>query len=262
MNSTQLTGGLLLVSSLLLSACSSLPLMNKEQDGQILDNQAILPNEEVAVAATAQVAESPSGLRPAELHDAHMLKINSINQFHLQTRMAVQTEQRSFSGATRWRHQEDADDISVLSPLGGQVASIKTSADGVELKTSEGKTFNAKDVETLTEETLGWRLPLSGLSYWVLGRPTKKLAESMEWDLQGRVTKIFQDGWKIEYSQYVLVGEYWLPKKILLLSPNLNLKLVVQEWSDLKAQALELVPAIKPEVESTQPADEIKAEQQ
>lgn len=250
MDNTKLTSSLLLVSTLLLSACSSLPLVSKGQDGaQSNENQASVSNAVVAEATTPTGAELPSGLSPAELHDAHMLKIYSINQFQLQTRMAVQTEQRSFSGATRWQHQEDADDISVLSPLGGQVASIKTSVEGVELKTSEGKTFNAKDVETLTEETLGWRLPLSGLSYWVLGRPTKKLAESMEWDLQGRVTKIFQDGWKIEYSQYVLVGEYWLPKKILLLSPNLNLKLVVQEWSDVKAKVPEVVPTL-PVVES------------
>lgn len=254
MRGAKFTSGLLLLSSFLLTACSSLPWLSKKQnEGVVAESQANVADTTVESAVSASVAEPASGLSPAELHDAHMLKINKIDQFKLQTRMAVQTEQRSFSGATRWQHQKDTDDISVMSPLGGQVASIKTSAEGVELKTSEGKTFNAKDVETLTEETLGWRLPLSGLSYWVLGRPTKKLAESMEWDLQGRITKLFQDGWKIEYSQYVLVGDYWLPKKILLLSPNLNLKLVVQEWSEVKAKALETAPA--------QPiVDEVKAE--
>jgi len=228
MKFTRLNKELLFLLILLLSSCSYLPFRDNAQ-----------LNENVGQITVLDTTKSPSAsinvISPAEMNKAHLAKINTIDKFLVQARIAVQTQERSFSGATRWQHQGHTDDIAVLSPLGGQIASIKKNIDGVQLKTSDGKILNAKNVEDLTAENLGWRLPLSGLSYWIIGRPSNKLAEDIEWDFEGRITKLSQDGWKIEYTQYTQIGDYWLPKKILLLSPKLNLKLVVQDWSNINS---------------------------
>lgn len=212
----------------LLSSCAYLPFKTDSQH-----------NDKSEASQPTQTTPSPkNSASPAELNKAHIAKINTINQFLVQARIAAQTPDRSFSGATRWLHQGENDDIAVLSPLGGQIASIKKSVDGVVLNTSDGKIFNAKNVEDLTADNLGWSLPLTGLSFWILGRPTHKLAQDIEWDLNGRITKLSQDGWKIEYAQYEHIGDYWMPKKILLSSPLLNLKLVVQEWSNINTSLI------------------------
>jgi outer membrane lipoprotein LolB len=53
-----------------------------------------------------------------------------------------------------------SDEILLFTPLGQAVAEITKDQEGVRLITSKLEAFYADDVESLTEEMLGWRLPL------------------------------------------------------------------------------------------------------
>lgn len=174
---------------------------------------------------------------PADLHQIHMQQLSKINQFYLQARIGIQSEGKGSSGSTRWRHSPDGNDISMLSPVGGTVAKIITNPKGVTLTSNDGKVLQAADAESLTEEHLGWRLPLAGLPDWALGRPGKRLPQEIHWDSIGRITKLTQDGWQIEYPEYIEAGGYRLPKRINMRSDKLTLKLVVESWSELKTSS-------------------------
>src|SRR5690606_20290584 len=137
--------------------------------------------------------------KPAELHQAHLGQLAQIDQFYLQARIGIQTGGKGSSGSTRWRHHATGNDISMLSPVGGTVAKIMTNAEGVTLTSNAGKVLKAADAETLAEQHLGWRLPLAGLPDWALGRPAKGLVNEIQWDSIGRITKLHQNGWEIEY---------------------------------------------------------------
>lgn len=149
----------------------------------------------------------------------------------MQGRIGVQTEGKGFSGSSNWQHDGQSDNISLFSPLGAQVATIKTAPDGVTLVTEDGKTYRAADVETLTLQNLGWSLPMRGLPDWILGRPAASMIKEQQWDEAGRLTRLKQDGWDIEYSQYIEINGYQLPTKVTLRSPKLNLKLVIERWA-------------------------------
>ena len=180
--------------------------------------------------AAIQPITQPSG-SPAAAYQQHLASLADIKQFKLHGRIGVQTEGKGFSGTTHWQHDDAGDNIVLFSPLGGQVAAIKTTTTGVELVTSDGKSFSAKDAETLTLQNLGWGLPMQGLTDWVLGRPASgSNASDMIWDSAGRLTKLKQDGWEIEYADYVDVSGQQLPGKINLRNPRLYLKLVIEQW--------------------------------
>lgn len=172
---------------------------------------------------------------PAELHQAHLNQVTQIEQFYLQARIGIQSNGKGSSGSTRWRHNSNGNEISMLSPIGGTVAKIMSDSNGITLTTNDGKVLQATDAETLTEQHLGWRLPLSGLPDWVLGRPSQGLVQKLEWDNQGLIAKLEQNGWKIEYLEYMQTDNYRLPKKINLHSNKLTLKLVIENWSDLSS---------------------------
>lgn len=174
---------------------------------------------------------------PAELHQAHLKQLAHIKQFYLQARIGIQSEGKGSSGSTRWRHNPEGNDISMLSPVGSTVAKIITNTEGVSLTTNDGKVLQAADAESLTEEHLGWRLPLTGLPDWAIGRPANRLVEDIQWDSIGRVTKLKQDGWEIEYLAYMEAAGYRLPKRINLRSKNLTLKLVIESWGELNTTA-------------------------
>lgn len=165
-----------------------------------------------------------------DTHRQHLDNVREIREFHLQGRIGVQTEGRGFSGSTRWQHQIASDSIALFSPMGGQVANIDADASGVVLVDDDGKSYRAQDAETLTEKTLGWRLPMKGLPDWVLGRPAPGAVEDSHWDQAGRLTRLKQHGWDISYAQYQENQGYQLPGKVTLVSPKLNLKLVIERW--------------------------------
>ncbi|MDO9282175.1 MAG: lipoprotein insertase outer membrane protein LolB [Methylotenera sp.] len=178
------------------------------------------------------------------LNQAHLKHIANIRNFSLNGRIGVQTQGKGFSGGLYWQHDAHADDIALYSPLGGQVASIKKSAEQITLTDANGKSFSSSDAETLTQSTLGWQLPLSGLADWVLGRPAGYVAQgstlqnstlhNSSWDERGLLTTLNQDGWQIEFQNYSEQSGYLLPAKIVLKSEKVNLKLLVEKWRDIE----------------------------
>ena len=184
----------------------------------------------LAGCASVSSTNPPQASSVAEINQQQLASLASIHEFSMQGRIGVQTEGKGFSGSSHWQHDGQNDNIALFSPLGGQVATIIASNDGVQLVTSDGKIFRAADVETLTQQNLGWSLPMRGLPDWILGRPTASPVQLQQWDEAGRLTRLQQDGWDIEYAQYADTGGYQLPGKVTLLSLKLNLKLIIEHW--------------------------------
>jgi outer membrane lipoprotein LolB len=147
--------------------------------------------------------------------------------------MGVQSQEKGYSGSIDWKHTDARDEIAVFSPLGGQIATLLKTSSEVVMLLQNGQSVRAADAESLTDMTLGWRLPLTGLSDWVLGRPTAGAISHIEQDAQGHIIKLTQEGWDIEYSQYAAHADrqVQLPRKIMMTSPKLNLKFVVESWA-------------------------------
>lgn len=151
--------------------------------------------------------------------------------FRLSGRIGVSHNGESFSGSLRWRHSGEEDEIFILSPLGQGIARIARGPDGVTLETAEGQGYRGRDVESLTEEVLGWRLPARGLPYWVVGRPAPDGPVEGEMDEHLQLRTLRQDGWRIDYLDYRLVQGEMRPSKLeLALGDRLKLRLVIDSW--------------------------------
>lgn len=164
------------------------------------------------------------------MHQRHLQNLSTITAFTLQGRIGVQTEGKGFSGSLTWQHNISSDDIALYSPLGGQVASIKKTANNVTLEDAKGNSISAADVETLTQNALGWKLPLTGLADWSLGRPATGEIQASTLDEQGHLNTLKQEGWDIEYQNYTEQNGHFLPKKIILRNDKAHLKLLVENW--------------------------------
>jgi len=152
--------------------------------------------------------------------------------FNLLGRLSIQNGNERFSGSFRWQHLTVSDEILLFTPLGQAVAEITKDQEGVRLITAKLEAFYADDVESLTEEVLGWRLPLRGLQYWMQGKHSPLTAAEMDLDDKDQVVVIRQDGWKIQFSSYAPAqsNQTPLPRILDLLYENLKIKLVVDDW--------------------------------
>jgi outer membrane lipoprotein LolB len=150
-------------------------------------------------------------------------------EFELSGRIAVRYRDDAGSGNISWRHGARADEMLLTSPLGQGLARIVRSGDEVVLTTQDGREFKAADAESLTEQVLGFRLPLLGLADWVRGRPAPGPAPAptqRRTDAEGRLAELEQAGWRVEYQEY----QGSLPARLKLSFPGVELRLAISEW--------------------------------
>jgi outer membrane lipoprotein LolB len=146
-------------------------------------------------------------------------------EFDLAGRLAARYRNEAFSGNLSWVHARDGDELLISTPLGQGVARIVRQGDVVTLTTPDGEQ-SAADAESLTEQTLGFPLPLAGLADWVRGRPSPRAPAKTDFGADGKLARLEQSGWNIEYQAYE--GER--PSRMRLLYPGIELRLAISEW--------------------------------
>lgn len=147
-------------------------------------------------------------------------------EFELTGRFAARYRDEAASGVLAWRHHAGRDDLLLSSPFGQGLARISREGGSVTLVAGDDKRYSAADAETLTEQVLGFRLPLAGLADWVRARPAADAPSQAEYAPDGRLLSLQQRGWRIEYMNY----EGARPTRLKLLYPGLELRLAITEW--------------------------------
>ena len=148
-------------------------------------------------------------------------------EFELAGRIAVRYREEAASGNVAWRHSRDADELLITSPVGSAVARLVRNGAEYVLTTSDQREFRAGDAEALTEQVLGFRLPLAGLADWVRARAAAGQPAALVRDAQGRPASLEQGGWRIEYQEYRDDG---LPVRLKLAYPGIDLRMAIHEW--------------------------------
>ncbi len=121
--------------------------------------------------------------------------------FELAGRMSVRYQERAFSSALRWKQNAAGDEIWLNTPLGQTLAYLQDSRDGATLTTAEQKQYRAQSIESLTQSAFGWRFPLAGLRYWVLGQTAPGVAHaSLARDDANRITHFVQADWRVAFE--------------------------------------------------------------
>lgn len=143
--------------------------------------------------------------------------------FSVSGRLSVNLDGKGHVANFEWQHRPERDQLAINSPLGNTVAEVVRDADGVTLR-SDGKAWQAPDVESLTEKTLGWPLPLSGLAWWVRGMPVPGEASEVRPD-----GELLQQGWRIRFVREAESGEPY-PKRVDLARDGLTVRVVTRDW--------------------------------
>lgn len=154
-----------------------------------------------------------------------------LERFRLEGRISVKSGEQAFSGGIRWQHDGLRDEILLTAPMGQGVAELRREPKRVRLITAEGREYEAVSAEKLLEGVLGIRLPVEGMLHWVTGLPRPQAEHALTWDHEGRVARLEQDGWRIEYARHQSQAGRWLPGRIFARrDEDLEFRLVVDTW--------------------------------
>lgn len=147
-------------------------------------------------------------------------------EFEFTARFAARYRDEAATGQLAWRHDAARDEVLISSPFGQGLARVTRRDAVVTLVTADDRRYTAADAETLTEQVLGFRLPLRGLADWVRARPAAGAPSQSTYAADGRLAALAQLGWEIEYQEY----EAGRPARLRLRYPGLELRLAISEW--------------------------------
>ncbi|MCP5268524.1 MAG: outer membrane lipoprotein LolB [Zoogloeaceae bacterium] len=166
---------------------------------------------------------------PAPYSDVPLRPRAEVRDFGLEARFSVTHEAERYSGHLSWQHRAGADTLQITSPFGQVLAEIEINPERARLTASDRRVFEAPDAERLTQEVLGYPLPVSQLASWVLARPLGA-AVSVR-DSVGRPQEIAENGWRLVY-EYLLATPDALPASVTASragGPELRLR--IEDWS-------------------------------
>ena len=162
--------------------------------------------------------------------NAHKTQLSSLDGWQINGKVGIRAPKDSGSGTLFWLQRQDYYDIRLSGPLGRGAARLTGRPGAVSLEVANQGRFEATDPESLLEEQLGWKLPVSHLVWWVRGLPAPDTRSRLTLDGDSRLANLEQDGWQVEYLSYVEQNGYWLPERLKLHGQNIDVTLVVKDW--------------------------------
>ena len=177
------------------------------------------------VLLAACASRPPAG--PAGPADAAALM--ALEHWQVSGKVGLRQNGTGNSARLDWQQSGAAYTISLNGPLGLGAIRIEGDADGVTVTNKEG-THQAASPEALIERLSGWQIPVSELVYWVRGLPAPELPVLATEMAHGRLQRLSQAGWQIEYREYQWADGLLLPAKIVLERPQTRLTLLLKHW--------------------------------
>lgn len=169
--------------------------------------------------AGAPVTIAPHGLNPVAL-----------GRFELDGRLAVHYRADSSMASIHWQHSLASDSLILSSPLGQTLGVLTRDNNGVRLLDSQQQTHSAPTVAALTEQLLGWRLPMEDLTYWIVGSVVPNQAYQLQAETARHGMQLTQSGWVVSYDRWQPVAGISLPVKLTLTGHGVQVRLVISDW--------------------------------
>ncbi|HHW76924.1 MAG TPA: outer membrane lipoprotein LolB [Xanthomonadaceae bacterium] len=146
-------------------------------------------------------------------------------------RIGVVNGQDGWHASFQWAQRGPGYRIDLIGPLGQGRVVVRGDGREVSVQTQDGQNWTAPDPDALLEQTLGVRLPVNGLRYWVRGLPEPGPNPTIQTDASGRLTRLEQNGWIIDYPAYAPAAAHELPTRIVAQRGDLSVKLVIEQWT-------------------------------
>ena len=152
--------------------------------------------------------------------------------WELQGRVALRLGDEGWQGGILWRQADNDYRIQISGPFGQGGIQLEGGPGRVEFQQGE-RVVRAGDAEALMQRELGWSLPLAGLDHWVRGVPRRAGRALLQFDSDGRLARLEEAGWVVDYLAYDDSTQPPLPGRIALEHAGLRLRLVVDRWQRL-----------------------------
>jgi outer membrane lipoprotein LolB len=187
----------------------------------------------LTVARAAALVGALAGCAPAAIERAPSEATLPPVQptFEAAGRLSARHGSEGLAANFQWRHASERDELELVSPLGQTIAILSGDGASVRLQAADGRVLTAGSWTALTEQGLGWPLPVDGLKFWMQGTARVGASYTTESGEDGRAKVLRQDGWTIVYQRYTeTAAAGWRPSNMTLSYPDVELRLAIDRW--------------------------------
>ncbi|MBA2778841.1 lipoprotein insertase outer membrane protein LolB [Billgrantia kenyensis] len=181
------------------------------------------------LAGCAAPTTLPDSERTEAVWEAQQEQLAALDTWILVGKAGLRTPQESTSANLDWSQHPHYYRMLISGPFGSGRNLLEGREGRFSLTNADGR-FVAETPEALMQEQLGWSLPVSSLSDWIRGLPAEHSQYQLEHDDSGFPQRLSQDGWDIDYRDWIQVESLWLPRRLIMEYDDLRVTLVVTEW--------------------------------
>jgi len=186
----------------------------------------------VMLAGCAPLWQSKQVQDPEQLWQQRLSQQAKLDAWAFKGRTAIIQGREGWNAGIQWQEQGQQFHIKLSGPFSQGGVELDGNAETVTLTLDDGEQLSAPTPEQLLAEAMGWLLPVSALRDWVRGLPYAEFpVDSKELDAQGRLAKLEQAGWQIEFLRYMPFQGSSMPEKVFMKHPDMSVRLIVSDWS-------------------------------
>lgn len=155
----------------------------------------------LAACAGIQPPPPAPGQRPSA-EARHFVRDTIDLTGRLSVRYQLNGKEEGLHGNFNWSQTAGQTNVTLLSPLGQTMAVITVTPEGATLAQSGHPLRSAANVNALTENTLGWPLPVAGLREWLQGFAID--TKGSPFIATPNSTEVTTgDGWQLRYANWL-----------------------------------------------------------
>ncbi|TLM79585.1 lipoprotein insertase outer membrane protein LolB [Microbulbifer harenosus] len=158
----------------------------------------------------------------------------ALQRWEAKGKLGVRSPKENGSANLTWQQASGNYRIHLSGPLGAGATMISGSPTGVSLQRGNDPAVFASNPAQLTEEIMGWPLPVSEMFYWVRGLVAPGAVSGEQRNAQGQLLRLQQAGWQLDFGGYQSVGPYQLPTRIKAATNQaagpVSVTVVIKEW--------------------------------
>jgi outer membrane lipoprotein LolB len=190
----------------------------------------------VAVVAGCRTVPVQQPAVASQPWDLTRSALQARDHFNLKGRVAVAAGKDGFDASLRWTQAGTRSQVSLEGPLGAGGVQITSDGDTLSIITAHGDHLDSDAARAELGARLGFDPPLGSLRYWILGVPDPATPAKEALGPQQRLQSLQQNGWQIDYSDYVRAGNAagggdWLPARLTLQRAGVRVRVVVNAWN-------------------------------
>ena len=150
-------------------------------------------------------------------------------------RVALANGREGGSGRIEWIQDGPGYQVALSAPVTRQSWRLSGTPDHARLEGLDGGPREGGDAQALVREATRWEIPVEALASWVRGKRADEDrfgAVGQEFGEDGRLSRLVQSGWRIDYSDWRPVpgAPAELPHRLNAVRADAKVRLIVDQW--------------------------------